>query len=58
MSLCSVIFIDLMLIWKVPVDFDRKLSHHKEHEAKMELILIPFSCPSGEATSLELAVSP
>ena len=38
-----------VVIWKVPVAFDRKLSHHEEHEdheGKTEHINISSSCPS------------
>jgi len=38
-----------VIIWKAPVEYDSKLSHHEEHEdheAKTEHIVIHFSCPS------------
>ena len=38
-----------VVIWKAPVEYDRKFSHHEEHEdheAKTEHIVISSSWPS------------
>ena len=38
-----------VVVWKVPVEIDRQLSHHEEHEdheVKTEKMGIPSSCAS------------
>ena len=42
-------YCDIVVIWKAPVEFERQLSHHEEHEdheGKTEHIDIPSSFPS------------